>query len=149
MNDPDVALTDRVRRARRSLYPGRRPRVGAPLMFSLTGVVLAAWAWNFLGDAAYAGQALMSTGVLPTTKVHYLNVGAAPARVHPKAADVLAVCQGEAKALLLRRRDDVAFVLLVRGQVPHVRTEVVRLRDADYDVVSAGDAEQACNPKDP
>ena len=149
LNDPEVALGNRLSRVRQWLYPGRGPRVGVSLACSLIGVVLVAWAWNFLSDAAYAGRALRSSGVLPTEKVHFLNVGVAPARIRPKGADVAGVCEGETKAVLLRRRDDVAFVLVMGGDRPEARSEVVPLRESEYSVVAAVDAERACSPRAP
>ena len=146
LGDAELRLGDRVQRATRSAYAGTVPRVGLLLSLTILCGILVSLTFNYWSDTARAGRVVRETGRLP---ISHLNVTVSAARVIPKEADPLEICNGSRKAVLVGRHENVAFVLLLPGGLGDPGPEVVPLTDDDYAVATAAGEPRACDPKLP
>ena len=135
-----------VARVVRFIYVNGLPKVGWLLVAVLGGVYVAVSVQNFWRDSASAGRTVRRTGQL---SLDNLNVTVAAARVIPKGADPLGICDGARRAVLVGRNGGTSFVLLLPPQDTAGSSEVVPMHDSQYAVAATSGDPQSCDRRAP
>jgi hypothetical protein len=129
----------RVRRFWRSHFAAAAPLYAT----CLAAALFVALAINFWSGADDAGRDVRATGELSRKRFGYLNVLASPARVVPKGADPLNVCD-ERTAVLVGRHAGTSFVLLLPPAGSTMPSEVLPLGEDDYAVATTSGPPRSC-----